>query len=204
MRVLIADSDEFFLELLQSYLWGHGHEAEIALDGLECITVLRDFVPDVVLLERELRWGGSDGVMAWMWDDPTRSEIPVILIADKNSREDFDLPANQRVVGWLQRPFRFRDLLASVDVASDLGRLSDSDGVEVHDSAVTVGQHVQIHTGAIAGLRGEVVKQCADGRWVVRVCNAEPGIFVRLSSDLFSPCARRHSPVVRRLDWSHP
>ena len=52
MRILIADNDEPRLGIVQSYLWDHGHEAEIAVDGLECIAILREFVPDVLVLDQ--------------------------------------------------------------------------------------------------------------------------------------------------------
>jgi DNA-binding response OmpR family regulator len=59
MRVLIAGSDAEFLEVVQSYLARHGHEGKIATDGLECIAMLRDVRPDVLVLESDLLWGGT-------------------------------------------------------------------------------------------------------------------------------------------------
>ena len=52
MRVLIADSDEAFLEVAQRYLSHRGHEAETASNGLECVASLLRDMPDVVVLEK--------------------------------------------------------------------------------------------------------------------------------------------------------
>jgi len=105
MRVLIADGDEGFLEILQCYLWDRGHEAETAGDGLECLTILEEFKPEIVLLERELLWtssllqpfgsrngvredlerypfwSGSQGVLTHMQSTPAFSETSVIMMA---------------------------------------------------------------------------------------------------------------------------
>jgi len=120
MRVLIADGDRALLEILQSYLWDRGHEAEIAADALECIVMLREFAPHVLVLERELLWGGSEGVMAAMRGDSRLHQIPVILIADK--RGGPDSMVDIRLVAWLQKPFRLSDLLGQLASASSLAQ----------------------------------------------------------------------------------
>jgi DNA-binding NtrC family response regulator len=66
---LLADPDEVLLEIVQSFLFDRGHEAEVASNGLECMSWLRQFVPDVLVLDQDLLWGGSDGVLARMIDD---------------------------------------------------------------------------------------------------------------------------------------
>ena len=54
MRVLIADGDREFLELERRFLSQCGYDVLIASDGLDCVSVLRDFSPDVVVLD----WAG--------------------------------------------------------------------------------------------------------------------------------------------------
>jgi CheY-like chemotaxis protein len=117
MRILIADGDEPFLDILQAYLWSRGHETETATDGLKCHARLREFRPDVLVLDRELLWGGSDGVLAVMRDDPLKRAIPVILVAD--SADNLDDSPHQSVVAWLRKPYRLSDLLGQIE--SDCG-----------------------------------------------------------------------------------
>lgn len=112
MRILIADFDETYLEILQSYLWDHGYEAEFATSGMECVAVLKDFLPDVLLLERDLLWGGGDGVLDEMRKDPRLSNIPVVLIS--NRRPDFNDPINGNIAAWLKKPFQLSQLLDQV------------------------------------------------------------------------------------------
>lgn len=115
MRVLLADGDVDQLECLQSWLWDCGHEAEIAADGMECCATLPEFLPDVVVLERDLLWGGGAGVRDLMREDPALAGIPVILVADGGfAPEDYESLSDPPIAGWLQKPFRPSDLLSQL------------------------------------------------------------------------------------------
>jgi len=63
----IAESDEAFLTIIQAYLQRFGLEVAIASDSLECRAILRDFAPDVLVLDCELLW--AKGVVAEMAND---------------------------------------------------------------------------------------------------------------------------------------
>lgn len=111
MRVLIADSDEQFMELLQSYLWDMGHEVEYATTGMACIAILRDYAPDVLVLDDELLWGGCAGVLAEMQEDPFLADTPVILTSDSGDK----FPSlNPNVTALLRKPFRLTDLARQI------------------------------------------------------------------------------------------
>ena len=115
MRILIVSPDEGFVEILQAFLWDHGHEGEIACDGLECITVLREFQPDLLVLYDDLPWGGSEGVLAWLREQPVLSEIPVILVTEPGAREHSNGGVAAPIVSRLQKPFRLNDLLVHIN-----------------------------------------------------------------------------------------
>jgi DNA-binding response OmpR family regulator len=133
VRILIADADEVLLELLQSYFWDQGHEVEIAADALECMATLCHFVPDALVLDRELLWGGCDGVLAQMSDDPALAEIPTILITFDDPLDEFIVPSNPPLVARLRKPYRLSELLACINSAAASGT------VDVRDrSAATV------------------------------------------------------------------
>jgi DNA-binding response OmpR family regulator len=117
MRVLIADGDEAFLEVAQRYLSHHGHEVTIATNGLESVVILRRYVPDVVVLQRELLWGGSDGVRALMKQYPGWSEVPVILTSDDEVAEDSRF-VRPPLAARLQKPYRLEELLGHLQACS--------------------------------------------------------------------------------------
>jgi len=118
MRILIADGDKALLEQTQRYLLQHGHDVKSASDGLECTDILYDFIPDVVVLDCDLLWGGSDGVIALMRHHPNLSQTPIILIAEEDPRAEFDDTLNAALVGWLPRPYRLSELLTQIEIGS--------------------------------------------------------------------------------------
>ena len=114
MQVLIADDDKEFLELERRFLSQCGHDVLIASDGLECASVLRDFSPDVVVLDCGILWGGSDGVVALMLEDSRLSQTPVILVADVDPRARYKDIVEWMLIGWLPKPFGMNELLAQI------------------------------------------------------------------------------------------
>jgi CheY-like chemotaxis protein len=117
MRVVIADRDAAFLETLQSFLWFRGHDAETATNSLDCLDAMREFHPDVVVLESGLLVGDGDRILNIMAEDPTLREIPAIMVAE--SPESAVLAGAFPSVGWLPKPFRLGELLQVIELAGD-------------------------------------------------------------------------------------
>ena len=70
IRVLMADPDESLQPVYREPLLQEGFELVTAVSGLECVARLRERVPDVLVLEPQLPWGGGDGVLAIMGEVP--------------------------------------------------------------------------------------------------------------------------------------
>jgi len=111
MRVLLAEGDKVFLDIAQDYLLHCGLEVSIATNGLETVAGLQRELPDVVVLDRELLWGGEDGVRALMRQVPRWSKTPVILTSTDVMPEESGFAAGPPVVARLRKPYRLRDLL---------------------------------------------------------------------------------------------
>ncbi len=80
MRILLADADKSVHQAYCEPLARENIELVAARNGVECIELLRDHAPDVVVLDSQLRWGGSDGVLAFMHEAPALSSIPVVVL----------------------------------------------------------------------------------------------------------------------------
>jgi CheY-like chemotaxis protein len=78
--LLIAAADEAALEHYRGLFSGWGYEVHTARGGLECLARLRESLPDVLVLDQELLWGGSDGVLAWLHEERTAPAIPIVLL----------------------------------------------------------------------------------------------------------------------------
>src|SRR5262245_43939264 len=112
--LLIAATDEDSADYYQRFFTDHGYEAETASDGLDCVSKLRCFLPDVLVLDLDLLWGGGDGVLAHIREDATLPRVPVILVAPETCS---DIPADMLdapVVAWLKKPVRLKALVEQV------------------------------------------------------------------------------------------
>jgi DNA-binding response OmpR family regulator len=118
--LLLAESDTDLAEIYRKFLTRHGYVVEIASDGLECLAKLRCLLPDVLILDAEILWGGGDGVLACLREEGPDG-IPVILtgtVASDCLRGRYgSLPGVQ----CLEKPFPLSVLLASVRFALSRG-----------------------------------------------------------------------------------
>ena len=80
MHVLLADPDGSLPPVYREPLRREGFELGTAANGLECVARLRERVPDVLVLEPHLPWGGGDGVLTIMGESPDLAMVPVMVL----------------------------------------------------------------------------------------------------------------------------
>ena len=108
--VLVAEADRKLRDSYVEFLSRLGFEIHTAVDGLECLSKLRRFLPDVLVLDLELLWGGGEGVLAIMRDDARLVRKRVILTSATASTHVLDRLAEPGL-GALKNPFPLSDLL---------------------------------------------------------------------------------------------
>jgi carbon storage regulator len=86
VRILIADPDEYLLTSYGEHLRQLGATVATATTGLECMERIRDSVPDVLILEPTMLWGGGEGVLALMQEYPEIRPTFVILLTQSRNR----------------------------------------------------------------------------------------------------------------------
>ena len=115
--ILIAEGDADLCDFYQRSLTRRGYQVETALDALDCLNKVSALRPAVLVLDLELRWGGADGVLAWLRQESALSTVAVILMGSANSplhvAEDLAPP----VVRFLPKPLAVAALLDSVRAA---------------------------------------------------------------------------------------
>jgi hypothetical protein len=108
MLVVIAYQNPSFLAAFRDFLHVQGHNVEIAIDGLSCLDALRRSQPDALAIGSDLLWGGSDGIISLIQEDPMLQSIPVLLLMGIPIRPR--LPAYHRFLPTVCYPFRLEDL----------------------------------------------------------------------------------------------
>ncbi len=70
MRVLYAGSNPSFIQSLKLFLSQHEHDLQVVNNGIGCMFTLKNHAINLLIVEQNLLWGGADGVLSLMCDDP--------------------------------------------------------------------------------------------------------------------------------------
>jgi DNA-binding response OmpR family regulator len=116
-RLLATDPDPLLLGIYRTYFPHFGFDVATAGDGLHCVRLLRELAPDALILSFELLWGGGEGVLACVREENQMRPIPVVLTFDGFRPAKAAKYLVPPVVKILEKPFRLRDLRASVEIA---------------------------------------------------------------------------------------
>ena len=123
VRVLLADPDEFSATTYADCLRQRGAIVTTASTGLECLERLQDFVPDVLVLEPELLWGGGDGVLAVIHEQPELRPAFVVLVSYARDRSLLHRVSRFKVDDYQVKP------LSAARLANRLSRMLGSQQV---------------------------------------------------------------------------
>ena len=115
--LLIAEGDAELRTACQQFLARCRYHVETAADGLECLEKLRRLRPPVLVLDRELRWGGGDGVLAWLREHGDAAGVSVVLTATGGCSLDIFGDIRPPVVKLLLKPFTLTALVEDVRAA---------------------------------------------------------------------------------------
>src|SRR5271157_944004 len=113
-RILLVDRDEFLLATYREYLSRHGAIVTTATSGVACLERLRDFAPDILVLDPSLLWGGSDGVLAVLHEEPEIRPACVLLLTDGGNRRLLYRLSSFRVDDYQTRPIGARQLMQRI------------------------------------------------------------------------------------------
>ena len=119
MLLLIADSDPTMTDLYETYFTEDGCEVVTVANGLQCIQATRQRMPDLMILEYELPWGGGDGVLECLREDFPAMSSEVVLITCEQSADHLVHELEPPVRGCLRKPFRLRELRELVQSVAD-------------------------------------------------------------------------------------
>jgi DNA-binding response OmpR family regulator len=114
IRILLADRDELLLATYREHLSRHGAIVSTATSGLACLDRLRDFAPDILVLDPSLLWGGSEGVLAVMHEEPEIRPACVLLLADSGNRRLLYRLSSFRVDDYQTKPIDASQLMERI------------------------------------------------------------------------------------------
>ncbi len=100
-KVLIIEDEQILLTLLVRKLKEEGYEAMGAYDGEEGMKKVREFMPDLVLLDIVMPRKDGFTVMEEMQADEKLKNIPVVIISNSGQEVELDKARELGVKDWL-------------------------------------------------------------------------------------------------------
>lgn len=115
--VLIVDDDPDVADVFRIFLASVGHTAVSASGGIQCLKMLQEISPDVILLDMMMQPMDGWTTLKAIKENPQTKSIPVIMITGKpqvGNERDVYAPL---YFDYLKKPIRQEELCASVQKA---------------------------------------------------------------------------------------
>jgi signal transduction histidine kinase/CheY-like chemotaxis protein len=114
MRVLVADDEPAFREMIRLILEDDGHEVELVQDGVEALTAIHSGYDQLGLVILDLRMPGVDGLTVLEELRSVAPDLPVLVTSGWAEREDVEIAKRHGAKRILQKPYRAIELRQAI------------------------------------------------------------------------------------------
>ena len=139
-RILIADDNPQGVELLEAYLAGGDYDLRIAVDGEETLRKVREFKPDLVLLDVMMPKFSGFEVCKRLKANSETADIMVLMVTALDQPGDIDRAVESKTDDFLTNPITKTERLLRVNAA-----LKCRQHKEQLDRALAYIDHVQVN-----------------------------------------------------------
>jgi PleD family two-component response regulator len=113
-RVLIADDNPQNVELLEAYLCDGAYDIRTAADGEETLKQVRDWQPDLILLDIMMPKISGFEVCKRLRADPRTHDVAVLMITGLDQPSDMDKAVEVDTDDFVTKPIKKPELLLRV------------------------------------------------------------------------------------------
>lgn len=113
--VLVVDDSVTVRKVTTRLLERQGYEVRTAKDGVDAMTTLQDYKPDVVLLDIEMPRMDGFEVASLMRHDSQLKNIPIIMITSRTGDKHRERAMSIGVTEYMGKPFQEDGLLAAIN-----------------------------------------------------------------------------------------
>ncbi len=114
-KILIVDDEAGIVRLLSMRLKAKGYEVFEAYDGLECVKMAMQVLPDLILLDIKMPQGGGIGAFERLIKLDATKEIPVIFMTAFPTEEIKNQVRKMGAKDCISKPFISKDFEQTID-----------------------------------------------------------------------------------------
>jgi DNA-binding response OmpR family regulator len=124
-NILVADDEQVNVEFFQVMLTKLGFTVETAFSGEEVLEKLKNFTPDLIILDLIMPKMSGYQVAKLLKKDDSTNEIPIIILtAVSDIREKVDM-LELGIEDYIMKPFNFIEILARIRSVLRVGALRE-------------------------------------------------------------------------------
>jgi CheY-like chemotaxis protein len=113
-KILIADDNPQNIELLEAHLSGIDCEVRTARDGEETLEIVRDYQPDLLLLDIMMPRLSGFEVCKKLRSDPATKELLILMVTALNEPSDLERGVQAGTDDFLTKPVNKVELLCRI------------------------------------------------------------------------------------------
>lgn len=115
-KILIVDDDATMVNLLSTILEIDGFDTQKALSGKEAFEVLKEGIPDMVLLDIMMPEMDGFEVLARLRDDPDTKRLPIIMLTARTDDKDIFEGWKKGADEYVTKPFDPHQLVKTINL----------------------------------------------------------------------------------------
>jgi len=112
--VLIVEDNELNMKLFNDLLEARGYNVLQTRSGVEAVQIVREKMPDLILMDIQLPEVSGLQVTQWIKDDPALKHIPVIAVTAFAMKGDEEKIRQGGCEGYLSKPISVANFLETV------------------------------------------------------------------------------------------
>ena len=137
-RVLVVDDDAALAEMLTIVLRTEGFEPRVCPTGDRALGAVRDFRPDVVLLD--LMLPGKDGIDVCR-EIRAESGVPIVMLTARSDTTDVVLGLESGADDYVVKPFKPKELVARIRARMRTFETASPEVLTLGDLTIDVAGH---------------------------------------------------------------
>jgi two-component system response regulator MtrA len=137
-KVLVVDDDSSLAEMLTIVLRNEGYDTRVCATGDRALESVREFRPDIVLLD--LMLPGKDGVDVCR-DIRAESGVPIIMLTAKSDTVDVVVGLESGADDYVVKPFKPKELVARIRTRLRKYEEAAPEALRIGDLSIDVAGH---------------------------------------------------------------
>jgi CheY-like chemotaxis protein len=114
-KILVIDDERPLTELLQHMLEGYNYKVEVAHNGLEGLGKLKNFQPDLILLDVNMPQMDGWQFLQILRASPVTKDIKVIMCTDRDLVKEIEMADRLGARGYILKPFNTDRVLKKIE-----------------------------------------------------------------------------------------